>query len=87
LTVTPGVAVPVGIVLTTETLQITLLPPPTTIPLHWSTEVTNWFDEVTVVVHPNGASTPAAARQAVAVTVEVFIPAVTVLSMVSVQVA
>jgi hypothetical protein len=39
-------------------------------PLHWLTEVTSWVDVVTVVVHPEGGSTPAAAKHAVAVTVE-----------------
>ena len=43
-------------------------------PLHWSTELTSWVDLVTVVVHPEGGSTPAAAKQAVAVTVELVAP-------------
>jgi hypothetical protein len=87
LTVTPDVAAPVGMVLTTETSHVTLLPPPTAIPLHWSTDVTSWFEVVTVVVQPDGGVTPAAARHAVAVTVEeLAAAAVTVLSMVMVQV-
>ena len=74
-------------VLTTETSHVRLLPPPTTIPLHWSTEVTSWFDGETVVVQPEGGVTPAAARHAVAVTVEELAPAaVTVLAIVMVQV-
>src|SRR5580658_8504875 len=72
---TPDVAAPVGTVLTTETSQITLLPPPLTMPLHWFTEVTNWFELVTVVVQPEGGRTPAAARHAVAVTVDDSAPA------------
>jgi voltage-gated potassium channel Kch len=56
-------------------------------PLHWSTEVTSWLDVVTVVVQPEGGSTPAAARHAVAVTVEVVTPwAETAFSIVMVQV-
>ena len=56
-------------------------------PLHWSTEVTSWFDDVVVVVQPVGGTTPAAARQAVAVTVELVAPwAVTVFWIVRVQV-
>jgi hypothetical protein len=56
-------------------------------PLHWSTEVTSWLDVVTVVVQPEGGSTPAAARHAVAVTVEVVTPwAEMVFSIVMVQV-
>jgi hypothetical protein len=43
-------------------------------PLHWSTEVTSWLDVADVVVQPKGGSTPAAARQAVAVTVELVAP-------------
>jgi hypothetical protein len=85
-TVTPEVAWPVGMVFTTETLQITLEPPPSTTPLHWSTDVTSWFAVLTVVVHPEGGSTPAAARHDVAVTVEEVAPAaVTVLSIVMLQ--
>ncbi|MHB1582197.1 MAG: hypothetical protein ACYCU7_03295 [Acidimicrobiales bacterium] len=86
-TVTPDVAVPARTVLSTVTLHVTSLPPPVTMPLHWSTEVTSWLDGATVVVQPEGGSTPAAAKQAVAVTVELVTPwAVTVLSMVKVQV-
>jgi hypothetical protein len=55
-------------------------------PLHWFTEVTNWFELVTVVVQPEGGRTPAAARHAVAVTVDDSAPADdTVLLMVIVQ--
>jgi hypothetical protein len=51
------------------------------------TDVTSWFDVVTVVVQPKGGTTPAAARHAVPVIVELETPAeVTVLSMVIVQV-
>ncbi|MHB1535084.1 MAG: hypothetical protein ACYC1D_10880 [Acidimicrobiales bacterium] len=69
-------------------MQVTKLPPPLTMPLHWLTDVTSWVAfGVTVVVQPNGGRTPAAAMQAVAVTVELVAPvAVTVLSMVIVQV-
>jgi len=56
-------------------------------PLHWSTEVTSWLDVVTVVVQPAGGSTPAAARHAVTVTVELVTPwAVVVFSIVTAQV-
>jgi hypothetical protein len=56
-------------------------------PLHWLTEVTSWVDVVTVVVHPEGGSTPAAAKHAVAVTVELVTPwAVMEFSIVMVQV-
>jgi hypothetical protein len=56
-------------------------------PLHWSTDVTSWFEGVTVVVQPKGGSMPAAAKQAVAVTTEDAAPAeVTVFAMVMVQV-
>jgi hypothetical protein len=87
LTVTPGVAAPVGTVSITETSHVRLLPPPTTIPLHWFTDDTSWFDVVTVVVQPEGGVTPAAAKHAVAVTVEEVAPADdTLSSMVMVQV-
>ena len=80
LTVAPDVDVPLVTSLVKLTLQITLLPPPVTIPLHWLTEETSWFDVVTVVVQPAGGSTPAAAKHAVAVIVELVAPAeVTVL--------
>jgi hypothetical protein len=50
------------------------------------TEVTSWFDVSTVVVQPWGGSTPAAAKHAVAVTVEeLTLAAVTVFVMVTVQ--
>jgi hypothetical protein len=68
--VTPTVFVPVGIVLTTDTPQMTLLPPPSTTALHWLTEVTSSLDVVTTVVQPKGARTPAAAKHAVAVIVD-----------------
>jgi hypothetical protein len=49
--------------------------------------VTSWLDVVTVVVQPEGGSTPAAAKHAVTVTVELVTPwAVTVFSIVTVQV-
>jgi hypothetical protein len=86
LTVTPAVAVPAGIVFATETLHVTLLPPPKATPLHWFTVVTSWLDVVAVVVQPKGGSTPAAARHAVAVMVELSAPAaVTVLAIAMVQ--
>lgn len=73
--------------LTTVTLQVTLLPPPVTMPLHWVTEVTSWPEVVTEVVQPEGGKTPVAARHAVAVTVDEVAPAeVTVLAMLIVQV-
>jgi len=67
------------VLLVTVTLQYTLLPPPFTIPLHWSTEVTSWFDEVLLVIGPEfrgqeGYGTPAAARHALVVTVELVAP-------------
>jgi hypothetical protein len=80
LTVAPDVGVPLATSLVKVTLQVTLLPPPLTMPLHWLTEETSWFDVVTVVVQPAGGSTPAAAKHAVAVIVELVAPAeVTVL--------
>ncbi|HWG72632.1 MAG TPA: hypothetical protein VG184_01110 [Acidimicrobiales bacterium] len=55
--------------------------------MHWSTEVTSWPCVLTVVVQPEGGSTPAAARHAVVVTVELVSPSeVTVLSITTVQV-
>ena len=88
LTVTPVVGVPTGTLLITVTLQVTLLPPPVTMPLHWSTEVTSWVGfTVTVVWQPNGGSTPATAKQVVAVTFELVAPwAVMVFSILTVQV-
>ncbi len=85
---TPVVAVPTGTLLITVTRQVTKLPPPLTMPLHWLTDVTSWVGNgVTVVVQPNGGSTPAAAKQTVAVTVElVALRAVIVFSIVRVQV-
>lgn len=78
-TVMPDVAVPSGTLFVTMTLQYTLLPPPVTMPLHWFTEVTSWFDEVLVVTGPEfrgqeGNTTPAAARHALVVTVELVAP-------------
>jgi hypothetical protein len=71
----------------TITLQVTLLPPPVTMPLHWFTEVTSWVEVVIVVLQPKGGSTPAAARHSVAVTVELVAPCeVTVFSIVMLQV-
>jgi hypothetical protein len=65
----------------TVTLQITLLPPPPTMPLHSLTEVTRVSELLTEVVQPAGANTPAAERHSVAVTVELVAPAaVTVLT-------
>jgi hypothetical protein len=85
-TVAPDVGVPTEMSLMNLTLHVTLLPPPTTMPLHWLMEVTRWFDLVTVVVQPAGGSTPAAAKHAVAVIVELVAPAeVTVLVMVMLQ--
>jgi hypothetical protein len=40
-TVAPGVGVPMGTLFVKVTLQVTLLPPPLTTPLHWSIEVTS----------------------------------------------
>ena len=57
----------------TSTLQVTLLPP-AKMPLHWLTEVTSSPDVVTVVVQPAGGSTPAFAKHAVVVTVELVVP-------------
>jgi len=74
LTVTPDVGVLAEMLLITVTLHVTLLPPPKATPLHWFTEVTSWLDVVTVVVQPEGGSTPASARHAVAVTVELVTP-------------
>ena len=63
----------------TVTLQYTLLPPPVTIPLHWLTEVTSWVDDVVLVIGPefsgqDGNGTPAAAKHALVVTVELVAP-------------
>jgi len=56
-------------------------------PSHWVIEVTSSSEVVTVVVQPKGANTPAAARHAVAVTVELVAPAaVTVFTTATVQV-
>jgi hypothetical protein len=67
-TVIFAVEVPTTMLLVTVTSQITLLPPPLTMPLHWLTEVTRWFDFVTVVTGTglSGQSevTPAAAKHA-----------------------
>jgi len=55
--------------------------------LHCSTLVTSWLDVVVVVVQPEGGRTPAAARHAVAVTVDEVAPLeVTVLSTLTVHV-
>jgi len=71
----------------TVTLQMTLLPPPLTIPLHWLITVVSEFEDDTVVVQPKGANTPAAARHARVVTVELVAPAaVTVFTTVIVHV-
>jgi hypothetical protein len=64
--------------LVTETLQNTSLPP-AIMPLHWLTEVTSWVDEVVVTTGPEfpgqmGGCTPAAARHALKVTVELVAP-------------
>ena len=69
----------VGKLLVTETLQVTSLPPPLTMPSHWSTEVTSWVDEVVLTTGPElsgqlGKGTPAAAKQALVVTVELVAP-------------
>ena len=61
------------------TLQYTLLPPPVTIPLHWSTEVTSWLEDTVLVIGPEfngqeGNVTPAAAKHAFVVTVELVVP-------------
>ena len=69
------------------TRQVRLLPPPSMMLLHWATDDMSVPDLETVVVQPNGGSTPAAARQAVAVTTEKVTPVVvTVLSTSIVQV-
>lgn len=76
----------------TVTLQYTLLPPSVTMPLHWFTEVTSWFEDVVLVMGPkfrgqDGNGTPAAARHALVVTVELVVPlALVVLTTVTVQV-
>jgi hypothetical protein len=78
-TVTAGVDVPTGTLLVTVTLQYTLLPPPVTMPSHWFTDVTSWVDVVVLTIGPEfsgqeGNGTPAAARHALAVTVELVAP-------------
>ncbi len=76
----------------TLTLQYVLLPPPYTMPLHWLTDVTSWVDVVVLLTGPTlrgqeGMVTPAAAKHAVAVTVELVAPLeVTVLTTVRMQV-
>ncbi|MGA2835451.1 MAG: hypothetical protein ABSF84_02520 [Acidimicrobiales bacterium] len=85
-TVAPDVGLPLATSLTKVTLQVTLLPPPSTMLLHWLTEVTRVSESVTVVVQPAGGSTPAAAKHAVVLTVELVAPAgVTVLVIVTLQ--
>ncbi len=79
LTVTSEVDVPTGTSLVTVTSQYTLLPPPVTMPLHWFTDVTSWVEEVVLVIGPEfsgqeGNGTPAAARHALTVTVELVAP-------------
>ncbi len=76
---TPEGVVVVGKLLVTETLQVTSLPPPLTMPLHWSTEVTSRVDEVVLTTGPElsgqlGKATPAAAKHALVVTVELVAP-------------
>jgi hypothetical protein len=74
-TVTPVVPVPTGTLFVTSTVHVTLLPPPFTMPLHWLTPVVSVVGLfVTVVVQPEGGTTPAAARHAVSVTVELVPP-------------
>ena len=69
-----------------------LLPPPYTIPSHWFTEVTSWFVVVVLVTGPefkghDANTTPAAAKHALVVTVELVAPLeLTVLTTVTVQV-
>ena len=76
----------------TLTLQYVLLPPPYTMPLHWFTDVTSWVDVVVLLTGPTlrgqeGNVTPAAAKHAVAVTVELVAPLeLTVLTTVRMQV-
>jgi hypothetical protein len=92
LTVTPAVDVPTGTLLVTVTLQYTLLPPPVTMPLHWFTDVTSCVDDVALVTGPRfsgheGNGTPAAAKHALVVTVELVAPvALVVFTTVTVQV-
>jgi hypothetical protein len=43
-------------------------------PWHWLTVDTNWVDVATLVVQPAGGSTPAAAKHAVVVIVELVAP-------------
>ncbi len=76
---TAAVDVPTGTLLVTVTLQYMLLPPPVTMPLHWFTEVTSWVEVVVLLTGPRlrgqeGNVTPAAAKHAVAVTVELVAP-------------
>jgi hypothetical protein len=63
----------------TVTLQYTLLPAPFTMPLHWFTDVTSWVETTVLVTGPEfsgqeGKTTPAAARHALVVTVELVAP-------------
>jgi hypothetical protein len=90
-TVTAGACVPTGTLLVTLTVQYVLLPPPYTMPLHWFTDVTSWLKVVVLVTGPTlrgqeGNATPAAAKHAVAVTVELVAPLeLTVLTTVRMQ--
>jgi hypothetical protein len=78
-TVAAGSDAPIGTLLVTETLQYTLLPPSVTMPSHWFTEVTSWVEIVVLTTGPEfrgqeGNGTPAAARHALVVTVELVAP-------------
>ena len=75
----PDVGVPAGMLSVTVTLQYTLLPAPFTMPLHWFTDVTSWVEVMVLVTGPKfsgqeGKTTPAAARHALVVTVELVAP-------------
>ena len=75
----PDVVDPAGTLSVTVTSQYTLLPAPFTMPLHWFTDVTSWVEVTVLVTGPKfsgqeGKTTPAAARHALVVTVELVAP-------------
>src|SRR5580704_7029418 len=71
---TAEVELSAGTLLETTTLQVTLLPPPPTMPRHWSIVVVSSPEDVVSVLQPEGGNTPDAARHAVAVTTELSAP-------------
>jgi len=58
--------------LTMETVHVTVLPPPLPDPLHWLTAVMSWFDVVVDVVQ--GSAAPAAPWHSLTISVELVSP-------------